>query len=368
MARTTTGNSARDQDVNPEMITLAREARGRTQKDLAERLDISPGYLSKVEAGLMPVSDALLEKLCSVLDYPKAFFFQTSRIFGPSTSEFYHRKRAAASAREIARIHAEINIRMAQIARLLRSADLNTGEFPRIDPDEHQGSVSEVARAVRAGWNIPRGPIKSVVGMIEDAGGIVVRFPFKTGLVDAVSRWVPGLPPMFFVNEGMPPDRERMTLCHEIGHLVMHQSVRPEIEDEANKFAGALLMPEEEIRTHLHDLTLHKLAALKSRWKVSMQALVHRAGDLGIIGRGKLQYLYIQLSKAGYRTREPAELDPPHEEASTLQQLIDVHTGAFRYSTEQMATLLYWNQPEAIAKYRLDRSGPQDGSPLRVIK
>src|SRR6185437_12215941 len=125
-------------------------------------------------------------------------------------------------------------------------------------------------------------------------------------------------------------DRERLTLCHEIGHLVMHQSVRPEIEDEANAFAAEFLMPEAEIRAQLADLTIHRLAALKSLWRVSMQALLYRAQELNVIGRGKAQYLWIQLSRLGYRTREPIELDPPREDASTLRQLVDVHTGAFR--------------------------------------
>lgn len=350
------------------MITLAREARGRTQKDLAEQIGVSAGQLSKVENGFMPASDVMLERLSHVLDYPVTFFAQTNRIFGPSTGEFYHRKRKAASAREIGRIHAEINIRMAHVSRLLRSADLKTGEFPRMDPEEFDSSVSQVARAVRAGWNLPNGPVKNVVRVIEDAGGIVVRFPFKTKLVDAVSRWIPGLPPMFFVNEGIPPDRERMSLCHEIGHLVMHQSVRPEIEEEANCFAAAFLMPDDEIRPHLADLSVHKLASLKSLWRVSMQALVYRAQELSVIGRGKAQYLWIQLSRLGYRTREPAELDPPREEPSTLKQLIDVHTGTFRYSTKQMAALFRWNEPELLAAYGLSRAQSPERGPLRVIK
>jgi Zn-dependent peptidase ImmA (M78 family)/transcriptional regulator with XRE-family HTH domain len=356
------------QSVNPEMITLAREARGMSQKDLSARLDISPGHLSKIEAGIVPASEQIIERLAEALDYPRAFFSQPHRIFGPSTGEFYHRKRKAASAREIARIHAEINIRMAHVTRLLRSADLDVGEFPRLDPEEFEKSVPLVARAVRAGWNLPHGPIKNVVAVIEDAGGIVIRFPFKTKLIDAVSRWVPGLPPMFFVNEDIPPDRERLTLCHEIGHLVMHQAIRPEIEDEANTFAAEFLMPEEEIRPQLYDVTLHKLAALKGLWKVSMQALLRRASDLKTITRAQSEYLWMQISRRGYRLREPAELDPPREDASTLQDLIDMHMGAFRYSTEQMMTMLIWNRPEFLAAYRPSGSGAKEGSGLRVIK
>src|SRR6185312_7275668 len=97
MTGATSGGPSRE--VNPEMIALAREARGRTQKDLAEAVGISAGQLSKIENGLMPASAAVVEKIAETLDYPVTFFSQTNRIFGPSTGEFYHRKRKAASAR-----------------------------------------------------------------------------------------------------------------------------------------------------------------------------------------------------------------------------------------------------------------------------
>jgi Zn-dependent peptidase ImmA (M78 family)/transcriptional regulator with XRE-family HTH domain len=371
MAKTTPNRPRGDgssQTINPDMITLAREARGLSQKDLSARLEISSGHLSKIEAGLVPMSDSLLESLVDILAYPKSFFWQPNRVYGPSTSEFYHRKRRAASAREIARIHAEINIRMAQITKLLRSADLDAGEFPRCDPEEFEQSVSYVARAVRAGWGLPSGPVKSMVSVIEDAGGILIRFPFKTRLIDAVSRWVPGLPPMFFVNDGIPSDRERLTLAHEIGHLVMHQAVRPEIEDEANAFAAEFLMPEEAIRPQLNDLTLHKLASLKALWKVSMQALLKRASDLGTITRGKSDYLWMQISRLGYRLREPTELDPPREEAQTLQQLIDVHLGTFKYSLGQLAGVLNCFEPDLVTSYGLPALRASRGSRLRVVQ
>src|SRR4029078_5474641 len=106
------------------------------------------------------------------------------------------------------------------------------------------------------------GTITNVIRMIEDAGGIVIRYPFGSARIDAISRWVPGLPPLFFVNEGLPTDRERITLCHEFGHLVMHDVPNADMESEANQFAAELLMPEREIGPQLDRVSLDRLAAL----------------------------------------------------------------------------------------------------------
>lgn len=85
------------------------------------------------------------------------------------------------------------------------------------------------------------------------------------------------------MNQGLPPDRERFTLMHEVGHLVMHQTPVEDQEQQANRFAGEFLAPAEEIRPFLGGLTVRqfsKLAQLKQEWGLSMAALIQRALDL----------------------------------------------------------------------------------------
>ena len=77
--------------VNPEMIVLARQSRGYGQSELAERLSVSPGWLSMVEAGIREVPPERLQEVARVLDYPVPFFFKTSRLCGPGLNEVFHR-------------------------------------------------------------------------------------------------------------------------------------------------------------------------------------------------------------------------------------------------------------------------------------
>lgn len=363
----TLGLSGPASAVRPDKVVVAREARGVTQSHLADALGISQGHLSKIEAGMLVVPDTLLPRLSQTLGYPPQFFRLTEPIYGPGTSEFFHRKRKAISARLLARLHAQVNIFRIQISRLLLAVEIGPDRIPEIDPDSFPGSVEDVARAVRAAWNLPRGPIEDLTKCIEEAGGIVIPSDFGTPLLDAVGRYVPGMPPLFFTNRLSPGDRQRLTLAHELGHMVMHRVPTPEMEDEAFRFGAELLMPEQDIRHELDRLTIDRLVALKLRWRVSMQALLMRAQTLGAITLRQARYLWMQIGKAGYRTREPVEADIPPESPSLLTEIIDMYRHTLGYSTSQIADLMAINPTELETAYGVSLS-PRDARALiRIV-
>ena len=178
--------------------------------------------------------------------------------------------------------------------------------MPHHDPDEFK-DVQDIARAVRAKWRLPSGPVPDVISLLEDAGAIVVRFPFTTPHVDAISWWVPGAPPLIFVNREMPPDKERWSCAHELGHLVMHRDARPEMEKEANIFASEFLTPAAEIKPELEGLSsLSRLLTMKPFWRVSMAALLYRAHQLGCINDSRYRYLMVKMAPTeGASPRRP---------------------------------------------------------------
>ena len=192
-------------NVNPEMLVLARESRGLTQSEVARLLGVSQGYVSKTESGLLEPTDDALSKLAGLLDYPEPFFRLADPVYGPGVTEFWHRKRQAATAKQMWRVYAET----AAAASSTSAAGLwSRWSFRRPSSgstsNEFDGP-SDVAGAVRNAWNLLQGPVRDLTRAVEDSGGIVVRCDFGTRLVDAVSRWVPGMPPLFFLNEGLYP-------------------------------------------------------------------------------------------------------------------------------------------------------------------
>jgi Zn-dependent peptidase ImmA (M78 family) len=158
------------------------------------------------------------------------------------------------------------------------------------------------------------------------------------------------MPPVFFVHDGIPGDRERLTLCHEIGHVIMHHlPTDADLEDEANRFAAEFLMPAAEIGPDLHSMTLPKAAAMKSYWKVSMQALIMQAHRLGKIDDGQHQYLFRQLSAKGYRKCEPAPLPP--EEPDMFKDLLQFHRQSIGWSVGKLGDFLGELEKNFLAYY-----------------
>jgi Zn-dependent peptidase ImmA (M78 family)/transcriptional regulator with XRE-family HTH domain len=350
------------------MITLAREARGYSQTRLAELSGISQAHISKIEASIIDASAEIVSALAKSLKMPERFFGQPDEILGAGASEFFHRKRQAVPVGVLRQIHAQINIFRMHVERLLRSVEMPASQIPQLKLRDFRGDPREAARAVRATLNIPAGPIPNVVRVIENAGGLVIPVTFGTYEVDAISRWVPGLPPLFFVNTSAPVDRFRMNLSHELAHMVLHRIPEPDMEAQASAFAAEFLMPASDIKNQLYGLNLSKLAALKPYWRTSMAAILKAASDLKCITDGSARYLWIQLSSRGYRKREPVELDLKPEPPTLLREVFDFYRKDLGYTVANLANMLAANPEDLLEWYSLFLARPEPKRQFRIVK
>jgi Zn-dependent peptidase ImmA (M78 family)/transcriptional regulator with XRE-family HTH domain len=349
--------SAERSESNYEMLALARESRGMSQTEFATALNVTQGRVSKMEAGLLPMTDDILRRASEVLGYPENFFVQTARRSGLGPSEFYHyRKRKSVREKALTKWHAEFDIRRLNLTRLLDGAALDAPmEFPHFDVDEFGGDPTEIARVVRATWHIPRGPIRNVTRVVEDAGGIILLHDFESDQVDGISREMPDLPPIFLMNSQRNGARFRYSLSHEVGHIVMHRFPNTQMEEQADRFAAEFLMPAADIRSQLHDVTLAKLANLAPSWRVSLSALLKRACDLRMVSDRQQRALWKQMSYFGYRTHEPPELELPIEEPTLVTKLVTSHKTHLNYTPAALAQLLAFHPEEYARIYESPR-------------
>jgi Zn-dependent peptidase ImmA (M78 family)/transcriptional regulator with XRE-family HTH domain len=349
----------------PEMVGLRRRMLGLSQENLEEVTGLSQATISKIEQGLKEPSVEQIERLASSMNCLRSFFFQAEREYGPPISAHpMYRKKAAVGQRVLDRVIAELSVRLGHTRVLLQSVDFNPElPLPQYDADEYAGDIAEVAAMVRRAWYMPRGPIRSLIDFVERAGILVVQSDMEAARIDGASYQVAGMPPVIFLNRNMPADRQRFTLAHELGHIVLHRFPSAEMETQANEFASALLMPREDIGVELKDLTLAKAASLKPLWRVSMGALIMRASTLGKIDAGAAAYLWRQMAIRGYRTREPAGLDFPVEQPSLAAALIDNLTNALGYSKSDLEHALHLQYSEIASLYAL---APAPG--LRRVK
>lgn len=360
-------------------MSLAREARGLTQIELAANLDLGQGTVSKYETGLHLPPDEFVNDIANKLGFPPAFFFEPGIPYG--LPPFHYRRRKKLSAKSLGRIIAEMNIRRLHLKKLLISFAWKTNGFiPEIDRDEYQGrgkahlTTEDAARSVREMWMVPNGPIEDMIGLLENNGGVVIPCDFGTDLLDAMSQRIDGFPVLFFVNVDAPADRLRHTLAHELGHMVLHTvTVKSdeEMEDEADAFAGAFLLPADEIRTQLRRFDLRQLANMKLYWRVSMASIAVRAERLKLITPYQSKMFRIEMGKLGYRKKEPNE--PKKEHPKLLRQIVAFHINKLGYSFSEMAKLLLLRDNEFCEMYRPEILGDPYGAngerpKLRVVK
>jgi Zn-dependent peptidase ImmA (M78 family)/transcriptional regulator with XRE-family HTH domain len=352
-------------EFNPEMLILARRSRRMTQAQLARASGISQGKVSKYEHGLLGVSDTDRQTLARVLRYPEGFFSQREDISGSKSPCFYFRKRKSVPVSTLESIQAKINIFRIAIGRLLRGTEIESAnEFPVLDIDEFDGKAEEIARHLRAAWNMPIGPVKSVVAAIESAGGIVLGFSFGTLKIDAVSQNPPGSPPIFFLNTDIEAgDRLRFTLSHELGHIVMQNSASPDAEEESDRFASEFLMPAREIKPNLARMDIGKAGRLKPYWKTSMQSLIRRAYDLDAIKESAYQRLSAEIGRLGYRLREPIPVSP--ERPTIIREIFNIYRYDYIYNNDDFERLFCLHEED----FRMLAGTPEPDRPnLRLVQ
>jgi Zn-dependent peptidase ImmA (M78 family)/DNA-binding XRE family transcriptional regulator len=333
---------------NPEMLILARESRELTQSELAERALVKQPAVSKCESGLLLPSEELLSAFAGALDYPTNLFVQQDPVYGFNSTVFFHRKRKGLSERILRRLHALMNLTRMRLDRLKRAVDRPiTPGFKQFELAEFE-NPSAIAKLVRSTWLLPPGPIRNVTEAIEHAGGMVVFSDFGTRQIDAISEWVPGSMPLFLVNSNLsiPWDRVRLTLSHELAHVLMHTFPSQTMEEEANEFAAEFLMPRKEIKPYLYNLTLAKLQDLKRHWKVSMQALIERAYNLSTITEYQRRLFYINLGKRSNIVHEPLEHEFQIEKPQTVNSLIRIHKNELSYSDSELCELLFMKEAD----------------------
>lgn len=343
---------------NPEMLILARESRSVTQGELAEKTGLNQSSISKFEQGIKEIPDDRVRELADALGYPAAFFYEEGRRYGFGSPHVYHRKQEMPS-KQLRALEAITNVRAFEVMRLLKGVEIETdARFHRMDIDEYD-SPDEIARITRAMWRLPTGPVQNLMLAVESAGGVVVVCSFGTRKLDALSHWMHGQCPVFFVNKDAPGDRLRFSLAHEIGHVLMHAVASEDPEREADRFAAEFLMPAKEIRGDLQPLTMTKLSSLKYYWKVSMAALIVRTRDLKLITERQYRRFWMQMGQLGYRTREPNPI--PREEPSLVHEIVGVYRRN-QYSWEELSKVARLH-PEEFRQLYSD-----EPSPLRLVK
>lgn len=313
-----------------ERIRQAREIRGLTQEELASKLGRTKGTVAQAEGGFLLPNQPLIESIALATRFPLSFFDSEPH------SEFPIAEILLRARRDIKRRDVLDTVRFAEhVYAIYSTLSDKVKPIPVTIPNK-PGDPIEAARATREALGINGdGPIPDLIHRIERAGVCVLMLSPLEGR-EAFCVWMKSngrdLP---VIAAAVPPgsgDRYRLSVAHELGHLVLHRSFlrksNSEVEEEAFGFAAELLMPESGIKRELlPPFNLTAFARLKPRWGVSIAALVRRAHELSIITTRQYKYLFQQIGAAGMKTREPKNLDIPVERPRLLRKLAELTYG-----------------------------------------
>ena len=253
-----------------------------------------------------------------------------------------------------------------QLDRLLQSIEVEQN-FTYFDVEANGGPQS-VARKLRQYWKIPSGPIENLTEVLENAGIFILHISMPVNQIDGFYYVADGKIPLIVLNKNMPPCRMRFTLAHELGHLIMHKINTSDSDKQADQFASEFLAPEDEVQFPSGRLTVTHLADLKMYWRVSMQMLLYKAKEVGIITSRQSSYLWSQFMKLGYRLREPIELDPPFEKPFLINELFRMHLEELEYSLEDLANLFVVNHHDFQEWWESHLPKTSKQTPLKLVK
>lgn len=355
---------------NHMLLLLARQYREKSQSAVATAASLTQPHYSRIESGLLPdgPSKENVQRIAYSLSFPVSFFYQPDNLAGlPLSVHPMYRKKESVNERTLKRLYAELNIRLMHVRRLLTAAETEAElPLPQFDVDDG-GGPREIARKIRSAWMIPPGPLDDLTHHIERSGVLVVVCELDAK-IDGVTMHVRDLPPCIFLNKNIPADRARFSLAHELGHIIMHRVPTDTMEDEANAFAAELLAPSKELYRYFigRRITLESLARAKAYWRVSMQFLLYQAKEVDIIGHYPADRLWRRISRLGWRTREPADTDFPHENAELFPALLNLHAKDLEFKAEDFESLFHIYINDLRQLYGIQEGGQR--SFLRVVK
>jgi len=314
-------------------IRQARLAAGLTLAALGERVGVSHTAIQKYEKGLLTPSSAQLLKIARACGIRTEYFFRTHTVelLQPEfrkLSSFGKRAQDALKRKVVAEVEKHVALLGAFPESPLPAFAPPQGLPERV---ESLDAIEAFSDQVRNAWQLGMNPIADLTDTLEAFGLLVIVIdennPKFSGLT-ATARTDDGREySVAVVSKLWPGDRQRFTLAHELGHLLLAGRLADDLDEEkaCDRFAGAFLAPRVAV-IHLlgqrrHALEWQELYVLKHEFGLSMSGWLARAKQCGVIDDAAYLSMIKRFSAKGWRKNEPG--DPvPQEHPRLFDQLV----------------------------------------------
>jgi Zn-dependent peptidase ImmA (M78 family)/transcriptional regulator with XRE-family HTH domain len=314
----------------------AREARSLTAAALARALDVTPAAVSQYEKGVGSPRPEVLDIICRVLRFPIQFFLRDVPPRDSATVLY----RSLSSATKTARTRAERHLAwvvediVPYLAEYVEFPPVRLPELPVpndpfvLSDDDIEAFAGDARRLL----GLRNGPIGNLLWLLENAGTTIVRTALGSDKLDSFSAWMNGRPFIVIGTEKGSAVRYNFDLGHELGHLLLHRhrdrdrvftpAEHHQLEQQANRFSGAFLLPAEEFRNDVFAPTLGAFRSLKPKWRTSIGVMINRVSQLGMVREKDETWLWMQYGRRGWKRWEPLDDDLDIQEPQLLRQAV----------------------------------------------
>jgi len=323
-------------------LRSARMMNGLSLQALADKIGnrISRQALHKYEKGEAQPDSEMIGLLCDALDVRPDFF---SREITIELDPVEFRKMSKLTVKEknrILEICKDVLSRYIEIEEILGIKNRFVNPLKGI---KEIGSVEEIedfSEKVRKNWHLGEEPIANVLELLENNNIKVLEIDADDQF-DGLFSFISGRNiPVIVLNSAKlkSVDRKRFTAFHELGHLLLpltglHENLA---EKYCHRFAGAMLLPKrllsKELGKKRSKISLQELGLLKQKYGISIQAIIYRCKDLGIISANYMANLFFLIRQLNWKVQEPYEF-AGKETSSRFDQLL------FRALSEEIISM-----------------------------
>jgi len=287
---------------------------------------ISKQAISKYENNLMQPDSRILIALGKALSVQPDFFFSQVEL---SLDAVNFRKKASLGKKAVDSLKAKVKDELERYLELESFLPNELAAAPK--PEQIAiGSHEEIEQAaiqLRLDWGIgAEGPVAYLVDLFEKHGIKVVELDGPMGF-DGLSGII-DKQPFMVLNKHAPADRKRLTGLQEFAHLFLTYPAslgEKEQKKLCHAFGGAFLMPKpvmiRELGAKRTNISYYELNSLKSQYGISMQAIMYRARQHGILTDYAYDAFVKDLSFRGWRKNEPGAY-PLQERPQRFKQLL----------------------------------------------
>ena len=347
-----------------ERFKSARMINGFSLQDVADALDgqLSRQALHRYEKGDVVPDDDKVKMLSKALNVNTDFFLRDTII---ELGEIEYRLNAKISQKDEAIINETTKEYLSRYLELEEILGFDTTFINPLESFEIIKSyeqVNEAANILRNAWNLGAGAIFNVVELLEDKKIKVVKLD--------VAEDFEGLQTCVTYNEGIKipvvaynakktnkPDRIRLTLLHELAHLILKFDDISHAQKEkfCFQFAGAMLLPQTTIKEELGDfrnkLSMNEIGNVKMQYGISMQAIVMRAKDCKIINEHYTKQFFFLFKQMNWRVDEPFDYSGM-EESHRFEQLLFRALIESQISVSKASLLMNMSESNLKNKYQ----------------